>query len=139
MTTSDMLYTFLRRLAEAGQPMPDRFSIADALGIGDKARKEAFDDLVSTKRIRLQKKMGQTTEARRVMFPDGICTAWTVPPKHALPAYRIGTRPLNHDVRVSVTADEQRMIADAVAAGRVKRCPPAYQPQDSDFYRRVSQ
>lgn len=137
MTAADRLYTFLRRLAEANQPLPYTGSICSAVGISDKQRAEAMKALVEAGRLRLQKKMGTHTEARRVLFPDGTATPWTVPPKSQLAAFA-SRRVVNLDLRVKLTDAERAMIDAAVAAGRVTRCEPRYEPDHDIYNRRVT-
>jgi hypothetical protein len=136
MTAADSLYTLLRGLAEAGKPMPVVGTICDAIGASHSQYSAALKELITDGRLRLQRKMGQATEARRVMFPDGVCTPWTVPPKGSLMTYSAAKKQPGPERR-PVTPQEQQMIEAAVEAGKVKRLPPVYQGAVDDFYRRV--
>lgn len=137
MTPADKLYAVLARLAEQGKPAPHNLSLAGMTGLPSEAAvSDAITKLTMTRRIKVEYRTTNNQRLRSFVLSNGRRTAWPQSIKRGPDLER--ETPDTGRVAPKLSADEMRLIEDAVAAGRVTRLQPQYQPQADDFYRRVA-
>lgn len=132
MSRADALYAAIKHLVDAGTPAPSTDTIMKMSGITNaRYYLEATAELKADGRVRIQYKTTNAQRLRSFVLQDGRRTPFPTIVRHSAKPV------IETHVRASLTQEEAALIADAVAAGKVTRCPSAYNPQGADFYRKV--